>query len=226
MESNIQGHTVSSYDDELKQISGNLVKMSDLVGDIISVFIETISSQSDGNIRRVKDIDEKVNELDKQVEEISTKIIALRNPLAVDLRYVISAIKISTIVERQGDMVKSATKKLTSIDPKVVGMYKEELTQLSKSTYEMLSNSVGGFSRQSTDDANKVWRTEDKVDDLADATFDKIKADLQKTKDQADDYVSLMLIVKGLERFGDYCTKITKAVHYVTSGKRVSEGDF
>lgn len=226
MESNFQKHTVSSYDKELTIISKDLITMSDLVGDIISVFIETISEQNDENIAKVRKIDSKVNELDKKVEDFSTNIIALRNPLAVDLRYVISAIKISTIIERQGDMVKSATKKLMTIDKKVINQYSDELTQLSKSTYEMLSNSVKGFSEQSTGDANKVWRVEDKVDDLSDQTFERIKEDLKGAKENVDDYVSMMLIVKALERFGDYCTKITKAVHYVTSGKRVSEGDF
>jgi phosphate uptake regulator len=64
------------------------------------------------------------------------------------------------------------------------------------------------------------------VDDISDACFEKIKKDIEKDNGNVDDYVSVMLIVKALERFGDYCTKITKAVHYVASGKRVSEGDF
>lgn len=226
MESNFNGHTVSSYDEDLSTISNSLIKMSDLVGDIVSVFIETISNQTDENIGKTKNIDSKVNELEKRIESLSTNIIALRNPLAVDLRYVISAIKISTIIERQGDIVKSATKKLISIDKKIVGKYSAELTELSKNTYEMLSNSVRGFSKQDTGDANKVWRTEDKVDDLADQTFERIKQDMEKVNANIDDYVSLMLIVRNLERFGDYCTKITKAVHYVASGERVSEGDF
>lgn len=229
MSSDLQGHTVSSYDKELSTISQDLVSMSNLVGDIVSVFIETISEQSDKNVDKVRKIDSKVNELDKQVEEISTNIIALRNPLAIDLRYVISAIKISTIVERQGDMIKNATKKLIDIDRKVIKKYDEDLKELSKKTFQMLLDSVKGFSRHDTGDANKVWRAEDKVDELADKTFDKIKKDienLQKSKGSVDDYVNMMLIVKSLERFGDYCTKITKAVHYVTSGKRVSEDDF
>ncbi len=219
-------HTVSSFDKDLKNISEYIESMSNLVVGSIETFITNLSNQSGETAAKVREIDDKVNELEKQVQMISTNLIALRNPFADDLRYLISAIKISTIIERQGDMVESAVRKILRVKIENISSYKQELTELANSGIEMMKLAVAGFKTQDEKEANKVWRLEDKADDLADSIFKKIKQDIKKDPDNVDDFVSLMLIVRSLERFCDYCTNITKAVNYITSGERVSESDF
>ncbi|HCR86016.1 MAG TPA: phosphate transport system regulatory protein PhoU [Alphaproteobacteria bacterium] len=226
MEKVLQTHTVSSFDKELNNISSNVVSMSELVIDVVRIFLDSLSDPRGENLSKVEEIDNKVNELDRNVEKISTNIIALRHPLAIDLRYVIAATKISTIIERQGDMIESAVKKLLNIETKILNEYKDSLTLIANYGIEMLSYAIKGYKNQDTNEANKVWRIEDKVDDMCDELFIKIKNDIRNHPSDVDSYVSVMLIVRGLERIADYCTKITKAVHYVTSGERVSERDF
>lgn len=226
MSDNLHKHTVTSFDKELKDISSRLVKMSKYSVDIMNIFLKNLSDPSDKHIEKVKEIDKNVNTLDKEIEKLSTSIIALRHPMAIDLRYVISATKIATIIERQGDIIKSAVKKLTTIDKNIFEPYKKDLAKVCKLVIEMTENSVLGFSNQDTEDANKVWRTEDKVDTLCDDMIGRVKEDIKRDPEEIDNYVSMILIIRNLERCGDYCTKITKAVHYVASGKRVSEGDF
>jgi phosphate transport system protein len=226
MEKTLQTHTVTSFDKELDEISSRVVSMSKLVTDVIKIFVETFKDQSGEKLNQVEDIDGKINELDRLVEKLSTNIIALRHPLAIDLRYVIATTKISTIIERQGDMIESAVRKLLNIDEKILKKYENELVLVANYGIEMLEHSIKGYKQQSTNEANKVWRIEDKVDDLCDELFIKIKNDIRQDPSNVDSYVSIMLIVRGLERLADYCTNITKAVHYVTSGERVSEKDF
>ncbi len=219
-------HTVSAFDEELKSIAEYISSMSELVIASLNTFITNLSSQSGETEAKVREIDDKVNELEKQVQNLSTNIIALRNPLAVDLRYLIGAIKISTIIERQGDMVESAVRKLLRLEPESLKAYKEELVMLVNNDIEMMKIAISGFRNQDIMEANKVWRMEDKADDMADALFGRIKGDIKKNPEGVDDFVSLMLIVRSLERIADYCTNITKAVHYIASGERVTEADF
>ncbi len=219
-------HTVSSFDKDLKNISEYIESMSNLVVGSIETFITNLSNQSGETAAKVREIDDKVNELEKQVQMISTNLIALRNPFADDLRYLISAIKISTIIERQGDMVESAVRKILRVDPKNLDVYKADLDALVQTDIEMMKIAVSGFKNLDEKEANKVWRMEDKADDMADAIFGRIKKDIQKNPANVDDFVSMMLIVRSLERIADYCTNIAKAVNYVTSGERVSEADF
>lgn len=226
MEKALETHTVTSFDKELKNISEKVASMGYLVRDVMNIFIQTLSSPKSENLDKVKQIDGKINELDGLVEKLSTNIIALRHPLAVDLRYVIAATKISTIIERQGDMVESCLRKLLNLNEKILPNYIDELTMVAEWASEMLEYSVSGFKNQDTSEANRVWRLEDKVDDLCDQLFIKIKNDVKSNPSEIDCYVSVMLIVRNLERIADYCTKITKSVHYVTSGERVSEKDF
>ncbi len=226
MDNQLRTHTVSSFDKELKSISTFIEAMGDLVTGSINTFIANLSNQTGETALKVREIDDKVNELEKQVQMLSTNLIALRNPLAVDLRYLIGAIKISTIIERQGDMVESAVRKVLRVNINDLGSYKKDLTELASTDIEMMKIAISGFKNQDLMEANKVWRIEDKVDDMADKLFEKLKADIKKNPDNVDDYVSLMLVTRSLERFADYCTNITKAVHYIASGERVSEADF
>jgi phosphate transport system protein len=219
-------HTVSSFDKELKNIAEYIESMSELVISTMNTFINNLSNQSGETVAKVREIDDKVNELEKQVQMLSTNLIALRNPLAVDLRYLISAIKVSTIIERQGDMIESAVRKILRVDPKNLDVYKADLDALVQTDIEMMKIAVSGFKNLDEKEANKVWRMEDKADDMADAIFSRIKKDIQKNPANVDDFVSMMLIVRSLERIADYCTNIAKAVNYVTSGERVSEADF
>jgi phosphate transport system protein len=226
MDNQLRTHTVSSFDKELKSISTYIEAMGDLVTGSISTFISNLSDQARETATKAREIDQKVNELENQVQVLSTNLIALRNPLAVDLRYLIGAIKISTIIERQGDMVESCVRKILRIKPECINSYKEQLTEMANNDIEMMKLSIAGFKNQDVKEANKVWRMEDKADDLADNIFKKIKEDIKKKPDNVDDYVSLMLIVRSMERFADYCTNITKAVNYIVSGERVTEADF
>jgi phosphate transport system protein len=219
-------HTVSSFDKDLKSIAEYIESMGNLVSGSIETFITNLSNQSGETAAKVREIDDKVNELEKQVQMLSTNLIALRNPFAVDLRYLIGSIKISTIVERQGDMVESAVRKILRVKIENIAAYKQELTELANTGIEMMKHAIAGFKSQDEKEANKVWRMEDKADDLADSLFKRIKQDIKKDPENVDDFVSLMLIVRSLERFCDYCTNIAKAVNYITSGERVSESDF
>ena len=113
MNSNLQSHTVSSYDSELKGITKSLKEMGNLVGEILAVFDQALLGQVenvtlDNVTSEVSAIDKKINKLNDDVGSKAVNIIALRNPLAVDLRFVISAIKIATILERMGDIAKSS----------------------------------------------------------------------------------------------------------------------
>ncbi len=226
MATDLKNHTVTAFDQDLKKINKSLYDMNELVTDSMKLFKQSISNQTVEYIQNVRDIDSKINEIEKQVERLSTNIIALRHPMAVDLRFVISAIKVSTMVERQGDIIEKAVRKIPAIDPKLMPLYQPQLEEIANIIIEMLSHAIKGFNEQDVLEANRVWRLEDKVDDFCDALFDRIKSDIRSNPLDVDHYISLLLVVRALERMGDYCTKITKALHYVTSGERVSEKDF
>ncbi len=219
-------HTVSAFDKELGNISEYIEAMSNLVIGSMNTFISNLSSQKGESAAQAREIDKKVNELEKEVQILATNMIALRNPLAVDLRYLIGAIRISTIIERQGDMVESVVRKILRVNNELLSNYKNDLTELVEGAIEMMQHAIAGFKNHDVMEANKVWRMEDRVDDLSDNIFASIKKDIMKDNKNVDDAITLMLIVRNLERIADYSTNITKAVHYIASGERVTEADF
>ena len=227
MNSNLQSHTVSSYDSELKGITKSLKEMGNLVGEILAVFDQALLGQVenvtlDNVTSEVSAIDKKINTLNDDVGSKAVNIIALRNPLAVDLRFVISAIKIATILERIGDIAKSSAKNIAKHNADVTKKYAEELQEMYSLVMKRINNSVKGFGKFDTEKADKVWSKEDKVDNLAESLFDKLKNDMSN-KSSVAEAMSLLLVVKNLERMGDYTTNVTKMVHYVSSGEKWSD---
>jgi len=218
----LQSHTVSSYDSELKDITKDLKEMGKLVGEILAVFSGFVSGAAGDASSEVTAIDKKINKLNEDVEGKALNVIALRNPLAVDLRFVVSSIKIATILERMGDIAKSSTNNLVKHDSEVAKKYEKDLSKMSELVTKMINNSVKGFGKFDTEKADKVWSKEDKVDDLAESLFDKLQNDMSN-KSSVAEAMSLLLVIKNLERMGDYATNVTKIVHYVASGERWSE---
>ncbi|MDX1949575.1 MAG: PhoU domain-containing protein, partial [Rickettsiales bacterium] len=140
----LKNHTVTAFDQDLKKITASLYDMNLLVTDSMRLFKQSISNQAAEYIVNVRDIDDKINELEKQVEKLSTNIIALRHPMAVDLRFVISAIKVSTMVERQGDIIEKAVRKIPGINPKLLPLYQPQLDEIANIIIEMLTHAIKG----------------------------------------------------------------------------------
>jgi phosphate transport system protein len=218
-------HTVGSFDKELGNITKNIHKMAENLVAMLDVFKESIGKPQKETIKKVAKMDDKIDELEQKVEAEAMAFIALRSPMAIDLRFVISAIRIATILERCGDIAQNSTNKIVTLDSAIPKNYAPKLDEMATSAIKMILNAVHGFQKYDVHHADKVWRREDEVDELADEMFDIIKSDIKKNPAKTDSLLPILLVVKALERIADYAVKITKIVHYIESGKRISEKD-
>lgn len=223
----LQNHTVTSYDKDLKGIISKMDQMNKNVAEILRIFIESVDSQNDDQRTKAKEIDKKINQLEIEVEQECINVMARRSPMAFDLRFLISGVKVSTILERMGDIAKKLVKRtIKKVGQDFPEAYKADFKEMAENVIVMLENAVAGFNSHDVQQADKVWRSEDKVDDKASELFTRISEDMKKNPEKVDVLVQILLNTRRLERMADYCTKIAKIAHYTDSGNRVSEKDF
>lgn len=215
----LPNHTVKSYDDDLKSIAKLVTQMLDRVNISVDFISNAVSDTENDFYNRVKENDHVINDLDIKIEKKVTQMLALRQPMAVDLRYLIAAIKVSLNLERAGDLAKNIVGKIgkvnnNAIDEKFVGLI-SEMVEVAK---EMLRNAIESYNNQDLSKAQHVLDSDEKIN--ADyKKFKKVINDDSFNRDQVIDLIDVLSVAKSLERLGDHAKNIAEISFYVATGK-------
>jgi phosphate transport system protein len=215
----LKEHTVKSYDKDLQSIAGTLDEMRDLVSISIDMVSEMIKHNHDDYLEKITTHDYKINSLDFLIEKKITAMLALRQPMAVDLRYIVSALKVSSNLERVGDQAKSIIKKINRIgaeafDEKV----RKSLLEMVSRSKDMVRDSVSAFNDQDTQKADEVLRQDDEIDAIYSSLFGILEGD-SFSKAQAEKIINILFIAKSFERLADHSTNIAEITKYVVTGE-------
>lgn len=205
----------------LKDLKDELLKMAILVESAIDQVSIVLKTSHLPQMSKVHSIEKQVNESHISVDANCVKILALQNPLAADLRLIVSVIKINTDLERMGDQavniaynaekyLKNATLELPL---EFLGMFKE--------VQFMVREALDSFVQYSEPLARDVLKRDDEVDKLKDKIFKVILSRIKTNPDQIESGLSLILISRNLEKIGDHATNIAEDVIFMTTGKDI-----
>ncbi|MFT6076827.1 MAG: phosphate transport system protein [Myxococcota bacterium] len=218
----IKQHTVKSYDTDLQSISGNLDYIVELLNQSISMVEEVIKDPKKNLVKQIVDHDYKINQLDNLTERKVTAMLALRQPMAFDLRYVVSALKASSNLERMGDKCKSIIKKIAHLDNEIDDKTKSALLEMLKIAKEMTVKAVLAFNENNLETAKDVLEKDDEIDKIYRGLFSLAKGE-SFNEHQVQNIVNILFIAKSFERLADHASNIAEMVEYVTSGEIVEE---
>jgi len=215
----LKEHTVKSYDKDLQSIAGTIDEMLDLVLISIDMVAKMIKNTEDDYLEKITSHDYKINSLDFLIEKKITAMLALRQPMAVDLRYIVSSLKVSSNLERVGDQAKSIIKKIHRINSKAFDTNIEKsllaMVELSK---EMVRDSVIAFNDQDLKKADKVLKQDDEIDLIYSGLFEILEGD-NFNKQQIEKIINILFIAKSFERLADHSTNIAEITKYVVTGE-------
>ena len=215
----LKEHTVKSYDKDLQSIAGTLDDMAYLVLVSIDMVAEMIKHNHQDYLEKITAHDYKINSLDFIVERKITTMLALRQPMAVDLRYIVSALKVSSNLERVGDQAKSIIKKIDRIGAKAFDdNVKNSLFEMVELSKEMVRDSVVAFNDQDSNKADEVLKQDDKIDAIYSGLFAILEGE-SFTKQQTEKIINILFIAKSFERLADHSTNIAEITKYVISGE-------
>ena len=224
-----KGHIVSAFDDDLRSLAASISVMGgiaeSMVRDVMAALLDADSKLALDVIHR----DGELNEHRNGVERDAANVIALRQPLARDLRDVLSAMRVAGELERVGDLAKNNARRVHTINRSSLdAQLSNEMERMSQLVQEQLSNALNAFATLGTDLAHKVCAGDDAVDALyASLTRDVINR-LGDTPAQghthAKGHAQLLFWIKNLERTSDHATNMAENVIYMVTGKKPRDG--
>lgn len=216
-------HTLRSYDKQLEHLA-QLV--SDMGGEVIKLVQSAKVAFRSPDAQRIADAkaaDKHINRLDSQIEEEATIVLALQSPMAVDLRFVTSVIKITDMLERAGDMAKNTVKRSVKKGDFAPEPVIQKLERMADVIVEMLADALDAFARRDTEKAIAVWKRDEEIDTLYHEIFAAMQKEMAASPGNVEAGTHVVFAAKNLERLADYTTNLAKTVYYVTSGKRADK---
>lgn len=220
----LKEHTVKSYDKEIQSIAATLEEIMHLVVQSVDMVSDMIKQSDEANytedfLEKIITHDYKINSLDLLIERKVTTMLALRQPMAVDLRYIVSALKVSSNLERVGDQAKSIIKKINSIGQEAFkGKVKDSILEMAETSKVMVHDAVISFNSQNHKLAEEVLKKDDEVDRIYGNLFELLESD-SLSKAQAKKVISTLFIAKSFERLADHSTNVAEITQYVITGE-------
>ena len=214
-------HIVSSYDDGLKEISDGVISMG---GEVLGALnnIETLLKNNDHELaKKIIKNDLIINDLGQSVENKVFNILASRQPMAIDLRIVFSAVKISLYLERCGDMCKGISNRVLKGDlneaqsPETISL----LVNMCSMVHSNLRIVMEDYSKKECDNSVKVWKSDSEIDSLYSEILMDILNSIKTNPDATDALVPLLFIARYLERVGDQATNVAEETYFVVTGE-------
>jgi phosphate transport system protein len=217
-------HTVSSYDEELKNLAVKISRMGGHAEKLLNDAIVALSHHDQELALRTIDADEQVDQLEHEVEEAAILMIAKRQPMAVDLREIVAAIKISSDLERIGDLAKNIAKRAVAIQSEmnaqkvIVG-----IDHMSRLASEQLKDVLDSYTQRDVAKAMKVWNRDSDLDSMYTSIFRELLTYMMEDPRNITFSTHLLFAAKNIERIGDHATNVAETVHYLVRGENMRE---
>lgn len=211
-------HTVRSFSADLDELSGDISRMGGLAEDVLSDAIQAISTRDSRLADSVVLRDPQIDALQVDVERKILKILALRQPLAKDLRMTVSAMKIASELERIGDLAKNIAKRAKVIDQLEPENALKGVARMGRLVVAQLKRVLDAYSAMETDAAAKVWTRDEEVDGHYNSLFRELLTYMMEDPRTISACAHLLFVAKNLERVGDHCTNIAEEVHFLVTG--------
>ena len=215
-----QQHIVSSFDKDLEAIQAKVMKMGGLVEAAILGAATAFSTYDIELAEKVRADDKSIDELELAINEAAAQLIALRAPTAIDLRIVLSVIKISSNLERIGDYAKNMAKRTAVLlQMSEIENASGALKRLAKEVEKMLKDALDSYVRRDVALANEVIERDWDVDQMYNGLFREFVTYMMEDPRNITACMHLHFIAKNIERMGDHVTSIAEQVIYMKTGE-------
>ncbi len=211
-------HTVKAFDEDITRLRGLIAEMGGLAEVSIQECIEAIIRGDEELGRKVVARDKKIDMLEAEVDTLAVRVIALRAPMADDLREVIAALKIAGVVERIGDYAKNIAKRVDRIEGR--GRF-EPLTlipAMADVAAEMVHDVLTAYAARDPELALDVIHADDKVDAFYDSIFRNLVSHMVENPATISSAAQLLFVARNIERIGDHATNVAEMVHFAATG--------
>ncbi|MEG8025538.1 phosphate signaling complex protein PhoU [Sphingomonas aurantiaca] len=218
-------HTVKAFDNDIGELRGLISQMGGLAEDAIDKAMQALQRNDIALAEQVRAADKQIDMIEAEVERLAVRIIALRAPMAVDLREVVAALKIAGVVERIGDYAKNIAKRVPMID----GEHRIEpisiLPAMGRMASEMVHDVLDAFAKRDSAEAVRVVESDAALDDFYDSIFRTLVTYMVENPKTISQVAHLLFVAKNLERIGDHATNVAEMVYFAATGTQMTDRD-
>lgn len=214
-------HTDRQYEEDLQQLRARVLEMGGLVERQITDAMISLIERNSPLAQEVIMRDHTVNYLDVAIDETSTKLLALHQPAARDLRFIVTSVRISTDLERVGDIARNICERAMELNQEPPLKPYVDLPRMSEWARSMLRDSLDAFIREDTELALQVCQRDDFIDKLTSQIFREMLSHMTQDPQNVSRAVRVLFLAKYLERIADHATNIGEMVIYMVKGKSI-----
>ena len=216
-------HIVKSYGEELMELGRKIAEMGGLSKTMLSNAIQALVRGDTDLAQRVIETDHRLDVLERDVEEKAILTIAKRQPMAVDLRAIVSSIRLASDMERIGDLSKNIAKRVVAINgqfapQKIVG----GVVHMSELALDRLKRVIDAYAQRDVAAALDVWNHDEEIDQLYNSLFRELLTYMMEDPRNIGFCTHLLFCAKNIERIGDHATNIAETIHYMVTGTAIS----
>jgi len=212
-------HTVKAFDEDITRLRGLIAEMGGLAEVAISESMDALVRGSQDLASQVVGRDKRIDALEQEIDRLAVRVIALRAPMADDLREVISALKIAGMLERIGDYAKNIAKRAG----KVVDRQRFEpltlIPAMAEIAGEMVHDVLTAYAARDPAMAVEVCQRDEKVDAFYNSIFRNLVSHMMENPSSISSAAELLFVARNLERIGDHATNVAEMVYFAATGK-------
>jgi phosphate transport system protein len=217
------GHTIKAFDEDLDRLRALISQMGGLAEHAIRESMRCLVQRDLDGAQKIVENDKKLDALELETERRAIQLIALRAPMADDLRDVVAAMKISSVVERIGDYAKNIAKRVPLLENAGTIEPLSLMPEMARIATEMVHDVLTSFVERDAEAAVRVCERDRAVDDFYNSIFRTLLTYMMENPNNISQSTHLLFIAKNVERVGDHATNIAEMVYYAATGQHLAD---
>jgi phosphate transport system protein len=216
-------HIAKAYDQDISALRTQLSEMGGIAEEQLASAIHALSRRDVAMADQVIRNDDKLDELERRIEEKAILTIAKRQPMALDLREIMVALRVASDIERIGDLAKNTAKRTHAISEALPRKLSTGLARMGSMAQAQLKQVLDAYAQRDDEKGLAVWRADEDLDALYNSIFRELLTYMMEDPRNISLCTHLLFGAKNLERIGDHTTNIAENIHYLIHGKTIQE---
>ncbi|KAA3632458.1 MAG: phosphate transport system regulatory protein PhoU [Calditrichaeota bacterium] len=207
------------FENEIDRLKKKVLYLTAMVERSLQTSVKAIINRDDSAVTAVQELDNEIDTLEVEVEEDCLKILALHQPVAADLRFVIAVLKINNDLERIGDLSVNISKRIKYFAPFSDRKVPFDLDNMLERTSKMVHMSADALIAWDPEKAKEICEADNAIDEIHKQAYKEIHKHIQSEPEFVEYYISLLSVSRNLERIADHATNIAEDIVYMVSGE-------
>ena len=217
-------HTAKAFDNDLQDLARMVAEMGGLAEKQINEAVSALARRDATLAQRVTTGDAAIDALQREIEERAVLTIARRQPMAVDLREIVGALRLANDLERIGDLAKNISKRVLALNgefppPKLI----RGVEHMADLVLGQLKTVLDSYAQRDLSKAMVVWRGDEEIDAMTTSVFRELLTYMMEDPRNITFCIHLLFCAKNIERMGDHATNIAETIHYIVEGKPMAD---